>query len=85
MLGGGVTSLHMLIGDSADGQKTCICTGVSRANVGGQLGGGSDEKEAVLGGWVTSLHMLLGDSADWWTTPRTGLRVLSYFSEATHP
>ncbi len=35
VLGGGVTSLHMLIGDSADGQNTCICTRVSRANVRG--------------------------------------------------
>ena len=54
----------MLISDSADGQSTCICTRVSRANVGGQLWGGSDKKEAVLGGWVTSLHMLIGDSAN---------------------
>ena len=54
----------MLIGDSADGQNTCICTRVSRVNVRGQLWGGSDKKEAVLGGWVTSLHMLIGDSAD---------------------
>ena len=43
MLGGGVTSLHMVIGDSADGEKTCISTRVSRANVGGQLWGGSDK------------------------------------------
>ena len=43
VLGGRVTSLHMLIGDSADDKKTCICMRDSRANVGGLLGGGSDK------------------------------------------
>ena len=54
----------MLIGDSADGQQTCISTRVSCANVGRRLWGGSDKKEAVVGGRVTSLHMVIGDSAD---------------------
>ena len=33
----------MLIGDSADGQKTCISMGDSRANVVERLKGGSDK------------------------------------------
>ena len=41
--GGLVTSLHMLIGNSADDKKTCISMGGSRANVGGKLEGGSDK------------------------------------------
>ena len=31
--------MHMVIGDSADGQQTCICTRDSRANVGRAAGG----------------------------------------------
>ena len=64
VVGGRVTCLCMLIGDSADDKKTCICTRDSRANVEGLLGGRQRQNEVVLGGRVTSLHMLIGDSAD---------------------
>ena len=43
LLGEWVTSLYMFIGNSADDKKTCICMGDSRANVGGELEGGSDK------------------------------------------
>jgi hypothetical protein len=33
----------MLIGNNADDKKTCISIGGSRANVGGELKGGSDK------------------------------------------
>ena len=54
----------MLICNSADDKKTCICTRDSRANVGGAAGGRQRQNEVVLGGRVTSLRMLPGDTAD---------------------